>query len=222
MLRRELESLFDEVLAGRRLLTHPFYRRWEEGELAPDELAAYAGQYRHFEAALPEILEELSGRIEDSAARELVEANLADETGSPAPHLELFDEFAASVGGRPDDDATPATRRLVSGYRRLASSDAAAALAALAAYELQAHEIATSKARGLRDRYGLVRSQTVFWDLHASMESAHADWTLDALGSLISPSRDTHAVRTAARWGADAWWSFLDEREEMAGAAATS
>src|SRR3954463_3197016 len=35
-------------------LEHPFYQRWSRGELARDELAAYAGQYRHAVEALAE------------------------------------------------------------------------------------------------------------------------------------------------------------------------
>src|SRR3974390_3214672 len=46
----------DETLSaatrGLRLLEHPFYRRWEAGELTDGELAGYAAQYRHFEAML--------------------------------------------------------------------------------------------------------------------------------------------------------------------------
>ncbi len=218
MHRYELDTLLGEVLAGRRLLTHPFYRRWEAGTLAPEELAAYAGQYRHFEAALPEVLETSIQRIEDARARALVEANFADETGSPAPHIELFDQFVACVGGRPDEDAGTAMTELVFGYRALAASDAAGALAALAAYEIQGREIATSKARGLRERYGLDTSGTLFWDVHGSMESMHSDWTIEALAA---SSDDADAICAAAQWAADSWWSFLDEREELAPSPAT-
>ena len=57
MLLTDLDALFDDLLRHRRLLAHPFYRRWEAGTLRPGELASYAGQYRHFEATLPVVLD---------------------------------------------------------------------------------------------------------------------------------------------------------------------
>jgi pyrroloquinoline quinone (PQQ) biosynthesis protein C len=49
MNRSVLDRLFTEALREGRLLGHPFYQRWQEGELAVPELTAYAEQYRHFE-----------------------------------------------------------------------------------------------------------------------------------------------------------------------------
>lgn len=212
MLRPELDQLFDEVLSDRRLLTHVFYRRWEAGQLGRSELAAYAAQYRHFEQTLPEVLEVVSGRLADGPARRAVQANLDDERGVPAPHVELFDVFAAAVGAR-SVPATTATAALVDLQLRLAGSHTVEALAALAAYEVQAPEIATSKAAGLRARYGLNREQTRFWDVHGTMDADHAGWTLDALSAL---GAQEEAVRRGARAAADAWWAFLDERQEAA------
>jgi len=54
---------------------------------------------------------------------------------------------------------------------------------------------------------------TGFWDLHATQEVAHADWSIDALSALDA---DPVAVRAAARIAADAWWDFLSEREALA------
>ena len=54
------------AVEGRELLTHPFYQRWEAGQLAPGELAEYAVHYRAFEAALPAVLTAVA---DQSAAR---------------------------------------------------------------------------------------------------------------------------------------------------------
>ena len=219
MLRSELESLFVDVLDGRRLLEHPFYRRWEAGELAPSELAAYAGQYRHFERLLPEILERITARIDDPAAKNLVQANLDDERSVPEPHLALFDEFCAAVGGESDDAPSGATEALTGIYRRFAESHPSEALAAIAAYEVQAAEIATSKATGLRVHYGLEETHTRFWDVHGSIDSTHATWTLDALAAIGS---DETQIRLAAGVAAEGWWSFLDEREKAGASTSTA
>ncbi len=42
----------DAVRERWNVLEHPFYTRWSAGELTLDELALYAGQYRHAVTAL--------------------------------------------------------------------------------------------------------------------------------------------------------------------------
>ena len=53
MLTENSLDLMVDALTGRYLLSHPFYRRWEEGGLAEGELGAYAEQYRLIERELP-------------------------------------------------------------------------------------------------------------------------------------------------------------------------
>jgi len=219
MLRTQLDALMADALRDRRLLDHPFYRRWEAGTLGRAELAAYAGQYRHFEEALPAVLEAVVEALPPGRARQVVQANLADERGVPAPHLELFDAFVDAVGGSTHGAPTPRTADLVGLYRELARSAPAAALAALAAYEVQAPHVAASKAQGLRARYGIGADGTRFWEVHTDMDEQHGQWTLDAVASM---SDDTSEVSGAARAAADAWWAFLDEREAEAPLVATA
>ena len=209
---RTIDAVIDEAIAGRRLLDHRFYRRWVEGTLERAELAAYAEQYRHFEAALPVVLEEITRRIDDPTARQLVQANLDDERGVPAPHLHMFDDFGRALGADLDAEPEGATRDLVQLYTSLALSSPVGALAAVAAYEVQAPGIAASKADGLRARYGLDAPATRFWDVHAGVDEVHGRWILDALASCASEgaSGDVHDAADAA---AGAWWAFLDERE---------
>jgi hypothetical protein len=52
--------------------------------------------------------------------------------------------------------------------------------------------------------------------VHASMESAHADWSIDALAMLVTTPEDLAEVAGAATAAAEAWWSFLDDREAAA------
>jgi pyrroloquinoline quinone (PQQ) biosynthesis protein C len=216
MLRTELDALFDDILRSRRLLAHPFYRRWEAGTLAPGELATYAAQYRHFEAALPVILERIAAGLPAGRARQLVEANLDDERSVPAAHIELFDDFADAVGAV-STEATPATAALVDFYLDAADTAAVAALAAVAAYEIQAPAIASSKAEGLRTRYRLDDKGTHFWDVHAGIDEGHGDWMVEALALTVDGPDDVVPPATVA---AGAWWTFLDERQAAAPVAA--
>jgi hypothetical protein len=50
----DLWSRLDAVKARWNVLEHPFYERWSAGELSHDDLARYAGQYRHAVVALAE------------------------------------------------------------------------------------------------------------------------------------------------------------------------
>ncbi len=218
MLSTTVTDTLADALTDRRLLLHPFYRRWEAGELAPGELAAYAAQYRHFEAALPEVLAAILDATGDPEVRRIVQANIDDERGVPAPHLELFDDFARAVRAPAPAqvEATPATLALLATYAELVEAGPVAALAGVAAYEVQSPDIAASKADGLRRHYDIEPEGTRFWDVHGTVDMVHGRWLTDALAALAS---DDSAIMAPARRAADAWWAFLDEREEAAVAA---
>ena len=219
-LQAPLAAAVASSLEGRMLLTHPFYRRWEAGELRSQELAEYAVHYRAFEAVLPTVLDAVVERLRADGgveAADLVARNLADELGSPRSHLELFDEFAAAL---PDDavarSAGPAALALADTYRSLAEQSPAAAVAGLAAYETQAAAIAATKGDGLRRWYGMDAAGTAFWDVHATMDADHGDWSIEALNLRDA---DPAEVADASLRAADAWWALLDEREAEAAAA---
>jgi pyrroloquinoline quinone (PQQ) biosynthesis protein C len=212
-----MHEVLAEAIVGRHLLTHPFYRRWEAGTLTEGELAAYAEQYRHIERELPVTLAAIAAALPPGRARELVEANLADELGSPEPHTQLFESFAGATGATPNAPATPSTAALLSVVRTTAANDPVAALAMVAAYEVQAADIAASKGDGLRHHYGFDEEGTRFWDVHRTQEVEHAGWSMEALAALAA---DPDVVQAAATVSADSWWLFLSEREELAPAGA--
>jgi pyrroloquinoline-quinone synthase len=204
----DLQQSFFDALRDRQLLDHPFYRRWEAGELSRDDLTRYAEQYRHFETMMPAFLTHLRDELQPGEARDLVEANLRDEV-SPPSHLELFELFANSFHAT---DAPPslAMQGIIDAYDGVAHRGTVAALAGLLAYESQGASVADSKGAGLAKHYEAPLEALLFWDEHGSIEGNHAEWTFDALTSL---SPDLDEVRSAARLVGDAWWAFLDERE---------
>ncbi len=205
----DLDSALSAALADRRLLDHPFYRRWEAGEISRAELAAYAGQYRHFERYLPAFLARLVAGLPRGEALDLVAANLADEEGDPVPHVELFEQFARAVGSG-EDAASPATRALLATYEELLGQGVLSGLAGFVAYESQSAEIARRKADGLRSHHGLDDHAVSFWEHHAEVDARHGTWARSALGLCSDkPERLVDAIRRAA----DAWWAMLDERE---------
>jgi len=208
---QSVSELLESAIEGRHLLDHPFYRRWENGELKEGELASYASQYRYFEAHLPTALASVAELIPDGRARELVLANLSDEIDGPVSHLELFNRFAAAVEA-PEEGPGVAISALIGAYDAAKAVGAADGLAAIAAYEIQASGVAITKSEGLRNHYGVSESDRSFWDVHGQLEDDHARWTAEAL----SEFSDYDAIFASAKISADAWWAFLDEREEFA------
>jgi pyrroloquinoline-quinone synthase len=205
------EDLSD-TLRGRELLSHPFYQRWERGELEEGELGAYAAQYHHFERQLPRTLAMIVEATESELVRDAMRANLDDELSNPCAHVELLGSFLAAVDATPAP-AAPATERLVALYDGAAERSCAYALGVVAAYEVQSAAIARSKGDGLREHYGLDDDGTRFWDVHAQLEAGHAQWVLDAADTV-----DHAEVIAGVGDSRDAWWSFLDEREALAAA----
>jgi len=206
----ELSYRFDDALRERQLLAHPFYRRWEDGALAPSELTHYAEQYRFFEAMMPSFLQGLLEQLPHGTARDLVTANLVDEV-TPPSHLELFSRFAHHYGAR-DVDVSPAMAQLVEAYATVLAQGPTPALAGLLAYESQGAAVADTKGEGLAAHYEASEDALEFWREHGSIEGDHAAWTFDALASL---DPDLDQVAAGARVVADAWWNFLDEREAL-------
>lgn len=201
----ELTTVIDDI----KLLDHPFYRRWEAGELGEGELGSYAAQYRFFEAQLPGFLASLAARVTPSQ-RGAIEANLADEVDGPVTHLALFDAFAEGVQA-PAEQISPAMAALVDLYERAVDEDPSFALGVLAGYEIQAAEVAVTKGEGLRQHYRVPEASVTFWDVHGTIEQDHAALALEA-ASLADPVR----VQAGVRASGEAWWSFLDEREAHA------
>jgi pyrroloquinoline-quinone synthase len=203
-----LDNVLQARLEGRRLLDHPFYRRWSRGEVGVEELRAYAAQYRHFEAAVPSHLQVVAEGAEHPALRAQALRNLDDEAG----HLALFDDFTTALGGSRQESPSPAMARLLEVYAAARTRGAAEGFAALLAYEAQSPEVAASKAQGLREHRILDGDGLRFWDLHATLDREHAAWALDALGVC---GADEQAVGDSIVAAADAWWAFLDEREAL-------
>jgi len=208
--QRQVYATVREAGSGLRLLEHPFYTRWSRGELGADELARYAEQYRHFERHLPLLLARVIARIDDPTAAELVARNLRDEAGSEPTHAQRFERFAEAVGARTEQAPGRAMGQLLALYDTAVTEGPATALAALAAYEDQAREVAATKAEGLRAHFGLDGEAVRFWDLHAELDGDHAAWAVEAISHLAV---DQESVHRGARRASQAWWAFLDERE---------
>ena len=140
------------------VLEHPFYTRWEQGELTRDDLARYAGEYRHAVVALAR------------AAR--TSQMHADEE---AEHISLWDDFASELGVNGDQhEPLPQTRCCASAWSAAEDEEGAAAI--MYAIEAGQPAISETKLRGLVEHYGFEEGSagTAYFELHSERDHEHA------------------------------------------------
>jgi pyrroloquinoline-quinone synthase len=182
----------DEARRRRNVLEHPFYRRWECGELTRDELAFYAGEYRHAVVALA-----------DAAAS----AGDAEHAAEEAAHIDLWDDFAAALGAPLDREPAPETTACAAAWRR---DDPLEARAVLYAIEAGQPEVSRTKLVGLVDRYGFEpdSAATAYFGLHADRDYEHAAESRAVLAK-ADPAEADRLVDAAER-ALEGNWRLLD------------
>jgi len=208
---RELDASIRE----RSILKHPFYQAWERGELTREQLATYARIYYPHVRAFPRYLEAAMAHATDDGVRAELADNLADELGSPAPHDELWLDFADGVGADPGEvsraQAHPAAERIVSTFGSLAGESLASGLAALYAYESQQPEVSRTKADGLRARYGIEDARTTaYFTVHEAADVRHRAGERDALRACLEAGVPAAVIHEAVNRALDAYWGLLD------------
>ena len=182
----------DEARARWNVLEHPFYARWERGELTQQALSFYAGEYRHAVAALA-----------DAAATGGDPRHAAEE----AAHIEIWDDFAAALDAPLDREPTPETAACAEAWR---PEDSLEARAVLYAVESSQPEIARTKLRGLVDHYGFTAGSrgTQYFELHAERDEEHASTSAAVLRE--APADDADRLVDAATAALKGNWQLLD------------
>src|SRR5258707_4715783 len=83
----------DDVAEHHDVLRHPFYLRWSEGTLTREELAGYAGQYRHAVLALADATASAAASPEAGGDAPARAPHAPPERG----HIALWDQFALAL-----------------------------------------------------------------------------------------------------------------------------
>jgi pyrroloquinoline-quinone synthase len=182
----------DAVSDRWNVLRHPFYCRWERGELTRDELAYYAGEYRHAVVALAGL-----------AATASDEAHAAEE----AAHVALWDDFAGAVEADLDRAPRAETRSCVEGW----TGEGLEGVAALYAIESAQPEISRTKLDGLTRWYGFepATKGTRYFELHAERDHDHAARSREVLETQAT-SEDADRLVAAAEAALRGNWELLD------------
>jgi pyrroloquinoline-quinone synthase len=182
----------DEARARWNVLDHPFYLRWERGDLTRENLAFYAGEYRHAVVALA-----------DAAAV----AGDAEHAAEEAAHIELWDDFAAALDAPLDRKPSSETRECADAWR---AEDSLAARAVLYAVESGQPDISRTKLTGLVDHYGFAAGSksTGYFELHSDRDHEHAAASAEVLSKAATEEADR--LVAAAEAALEGNWRLLD------------
>jgi pyrroloquinoline-quinone synthase len=193
----------DQVRADNDVLKHSFYVRWSAGELTGEELARYAGEYRHAVVALADAASSAAAAASDPALR----AELSEHAAEEAEHVALWDKFAAAVGGSRVTEPLPETARCAATWAGDSDRPLLDSLVAIYAIEAGQPAISQTKLQGLRAHYGV--EETEYFDVHVERDVEHA-----AAGRALIEQRLDGAAqdRLLAQAGAvlRANWRLLD------------
>jgi pyrroloquinoline-quinone synthase len=183
------------------VLRHPFYRRWSQGELTPDELARYSGQYRHAVTAIATM---------SAAAADALPGHddLRRHAGEELAHVRLWDGFVDAAGGDTSDEPTAETRQCVRTWAQ--GDDALELLARLYAIESGQPEISRTKREGLLGSYGYEDGPgTSYFRVHQRRDVEHAAEVRELIEE-IADEGDEDRVVAAAESALRANWRLLD------------
>jgi pyrroloquinoline-quinone synthase len=182
----------DEARGRWNVLDHPFYLRWERGELTHEELAFYAGEYRHAVVALA-----------DAAAAAGDREHAAEEKA----HISLWDQFAAALDAPLDREPTLETSACAEAWRR---EDRLEARAVLYAVESGQPDVSRTKLAGLIDHYGFSADSNgaAYFELHANRDHEHAAASAEVLKT-VRPAEADRLV-AAAEVALESNWRLLD------------
>jgi pyrroloquinoline-quinone synthase len=200
---RSVWERIEESRTRHNVLEHPFYVRWSAGELSREELARYAGQYRHAAEALARLCRETA-----EAAPERHRDEIAAHAAEEESHVALWDGFVEAAGGEIGAEPTPETTECVSTWT---SSDGyLGRLARMYAIESGQPEIAQVKRDGLARFYGIDGGTgSEYFRVHEEADHAHADESRRLIEEAMS-AEDADAVVAAAESAFRANWRLLD------------
>jgi pyrroloquinoline quinone (PQQ) biosynthesis protein C len=205
----------DEVRSQIDVLDHPFYQRWNAGELSSEELACYAEQYHHAVIALA-CASTAAAVAAEEPHRQGLRRHAEEETAHVAVWRGFVDGANARAGSVPAWDKQPLahTRACVESW--VAGEDLLENLAVLYAIEAGQPAISRTKMEGLTSHYGYSSEgpATEYFRVHEQRDVEHAQQAGELIELLMAdlPDPEEQAERMLARAQAalEGNWQLLD------------
>jgi pyrroloquinoline-quinone synthase len=193
----------ETIAAQKDVLRHPFYVRWSEGKLTRDELASYAGQYRHAVAALAAAASSAARSPEADGDAEALAGHAVEESD----HIALWDQFVGQVSGDPAASANRETRACAEAWAGDGSRPLLHTLTATYAIESAQPAISHTKLTGLAEHYGIESS--TYFEVHQDLDVEHAAQARELIERRLTNTDEEALLQTAERV-LDANWLLLD------------
>ncbi len=190
---------------------HPFYARWAAGELAAEDLQAYAAEHHHVVAALAQTAHR-AATLADGLLRE----ELARHAAERDHEVELWGEFALAAGWPRSAawwfgaDTLPETELSVARWTGDAERPLAAHLVTLYALETAVADAARPLLNALLGRYGFTRSASVAYFERRLHGDAGAAGLIEAALTGLLPVTDPFVLLRQAEISYRAYWELLD------------
>jgi pyrroloquinoline-quinone synthase len=188
------KSVWERIEESRErhnVLEHPFYVRWSEGDLTGEELADYAGQYRHATAAIARLCADAAAEAPGETRDEL-RRHAAEEED----HIGLWDGFVEATGGTIGAEPHAETAECVDQWT--GTGDYLETLARLYAIESGQPEIAKIKRDGLVSLYGFNEGPaTDYFRVHETDDIAHTEESRRLITAAMKPEDEDRVVAAA-------------------------
>lgn len=205
-------AVFDDLIAERSLLKHPFYVKWSKGELTMDDMNIYAKEYFHLASKIPGIVERVKVRATEQSPemQAMIQENMEEEQ----EHVDLWKRFANSLGISNEEleayQPSQTVQDAVNALEEVAEGTFEDGIAAMYALEKELPDIAATKKEGLCEYYGLESEDAhIYFDEHLKEEKHIQVW--------LSVQVDDAQAEAAVSKSLDAQNKVLDAVCEVAG-----
>jgi pyrroloquinoline-quinone synthase len=212
----EFITTLQDRVRSRHMLDHPFYQRWNNGELTKEELQNYAREYYHFTLAFPTFVSGVHANSSDIAIRQALLENLIEEERGPENHPELWLRFCEALGlDRHEVKASSPsekTEELIDVMRTLThDGEVHEGLAALYAYESQIPAVAQSKIDGLAKHYDMTADRDIqFFTVHKIADVYHSQTSEELMTTLCDDEAKRGEATNSVEVTLQAIYGFLD------------